>query len=111
MRERGARVALNLPNEPGGPREWLVTPPDGVLIGSDLRRGFRRTLPGFSTKCEPAKLTRRMNDEARIWVPRPLFLGPLEQTRSTVSDAKSVEKAGLTRSNDPKLDRWVFYNS
>ena len=30
---------------------------------------------------------------------------------STVSDAKSVEKAGLTRSNDPKLDRWVFYNS
>ena len=57
------------------------------------------------------RLTRRMNDEARIWVPRPLFLGPLEQTRSTVSDAKSVEKAGLTRSNDPKLDRWVFYNS
>ena len=45
-RERGARVALNRPNEPGGPREWLVTPPDGVLIGSDLRRGFRRTLPG-----------------------------------------------------------------
>ena len=46
VREQGARVAHNRPHEPGGPREWLVTPPDGVLIGSDLRRGFRRTLPG-----------------------------------------------------------------
>ena len=32
VRERGARVAHNRPHEPGGPREWLVTPPDGVLL-------------------------------------------------------------------------------
>jgi hypothetical protein len=48
--------------------------------------------PGVSTKCEPARLTRRMNDEARSWVTWPLFLGPLEQTRSHVSDAKTVEE-------------------
>ena len=32
VREQGARVAHNHPHEPGGPREWLVTPPDGVLL-------------------------------------------------------------------------------
>ena len=32
VRERGARVAHNSPHEPGGPCEWLVTPPDGVLL-------------------------------------------------------------------------------
>jgi hypothetical protein len=107
-RERGARVALNRPNEPGGPREWLVTPPDGVLIKSDLRRGFRRTVPGFSTKCEPAKLTRRMIDEARSSVPRLYFWAHSIKLNSTVSDAKAWRKSWSDAVQRPKVGSLGF---
>ncbi len=36
VREQGARVAHNSPHELGGPREWLVTPPDGSLLDKTL---------------------------------------------------------------------------
>ncbi len=49
VREQGARVAHNLPHEQGGPSEWLVMPPDGVLFGSDLRRDLWLHYQGVST--------------------------------------------------------------
>ncbi len=79
VRELGAKVAHNSPHEQGGPSEWRVTPPEGVQLDRPLE-GPLAALLGVSTKCEPARLTRRMINEARSWVPLPLFLGPLEQT-------------------------------
>ncbi len=50
-------------------------------------------------RCEPA----RMNDEARIWSPLTLFLGPVEQTSGHVSLQSMEERLGLILSTVPKL--------
>jgi hypothetical protein len=47
VREQGARVAsqhCDSPHELGGPSEWLVMPPDGILLDRPLE-GLWATLP------------------------------------------------------------------
>ncbi len=115
MREQGARVAHNSPHDQG-PSEWLVTPPDDVLFGSDPRRDLRSHYPGVSTNVSLPQV-RLLEDDRRgqelgslglyFWAQTiKLSLPHLRLGRTSVE-----EKHVLTGSNVPNFVTWFFNKS
>ncbi len=113
MREQGARVAHYSPVT----RLSRVVPESGssrllrVFDWTDLQRGLWQhcAYPGVSTvtrlECEPAKLTKRMNSDARIQVIR--LYSWASRTNSTAKSPTQKRRKSFTISPDEltKLER------